>query len=128
MLAVSEHVLIDGLTVETRRHVRVVKHEDRPVEITIDGEAVEVLGGSLYRDGGTRVWETTGGRVRLPRRLADRDKPEHLRQPPTLDSEAIGRPWIQDPAEVAAMQRVAEAEGGRTPAAADRSYGLPQTS
>lgn len=111
-------MLIDDRTIESKRHVRVVQVGEHPLDVTIavDGERAEPATHywcDIKRDGGSRWWKTTLGDVRLPASLRDRDKPEHLRQPPTLDGEPIGRAFPPaDERVIGQVKALARAESG----------------
>jgi hypothetical protein len=89
----DEFVIADGRTA-TGRTLRVVQNmasNPLDVAISIDGQdAALVERPNLYRDGGSRMFTTTAGKVWLPHRIGDPDTR------PRLDGEVVtGRPEDQ---------------------------------
>lgn len=61
--------IIAGRTADGR-HVLVCKDDDGVLHIEVDGKPCEqILRALLLRDGGTRVWHTTAGRISKRHRL-----------------------------------------------------------
>lgn len=77
---------IEGVT-ESGRTLRIdlpiAGHVYHAADIWIDGQEARVLRAGRLRDGGTTIWHTDRGSVRLPHRIGD---PDHR---PRLDGEVV---------------------------------------
>lgn len=61
----------DGVGIEVRHRGPFPSQRD---EVWVDGERVEVARTDLYRDGGTRTYETTKGVLTLPHKTGSDDR------------------------------------------------------